>query len=421
MIMARKTDSPIVSVVHAVCCGLDVHKDAISACLVMADYNGVERSEIREFGTVTEDLLGLRNWLMEHDCPIVAMESTGVYWWPVHNVLEHYIEVILVNARHIKNVPGRKTDIADSKWLAGLLRHGLLKGSFIPPQYVRDWRDLTRLRKKIQENINDYKRRIHKVFESANIKLGSMISDVFGVTGNQLMDLLVSHDKELTLEEIEKCLQGRLKSTPIEIFRSIQGSFRDHHRYLLKKLRQIIQVLKKERGALTQRLQELMEPYNPLMKRLKAVPGISDVSAAIILSEIGPTLDKFSSNAALASWSGLCPGNNESAGKRKSGRNPVRQHRLRTVMVEVAWGAIRKKGSYYKDKFHRLKARRGPKKALVAIAHRLLKAIYHIIKTGEEFRDLGENYLLLRHQTHKLRYLKQQAQVLGYELTPIVV
>ena len=143
---------------------------------------------IREFGTVTEDLLGLRNWLMEHDCPIVAMESTGVYWWPVHNVLEHYIEVILVNARHIKNVPGRKTDIADSKWLAGLLRHGLLKGSFIPPQYVRDWHDITRLRKKIQENINDYKRRIHKVFESANIKLGSMISDVFGVTGNQLMD-----------------------------------------------------------------------------------------------------------------------------------------------------------------------------------------------------------------------------------------
>ena len=164
-----------------------------------------------------------------------------------------------------------------------------------------------------------------------------------------------------------------------------------------------------------------MEPYNPLMKRLKAIPGISDVSAAIILSEIGPTLNKFSSIAALASWSGLCPGNNESAGKRKNGRNPVRQHRLRTVMVEVAWGAIRKKGSYYKDKFHRLKARREPKKALVAIAHRLLKAIYHIIKTGEEFRDLGENYLLLRHQTHRLRYLKQQAQVLGYELTPIAV
>lgn len=417
--MARKKDNPIISVVHPICCGLDVHKDVISACLLITDENGPEQFEVREFNTLTVNLLDLRNWLMEHDCPIVAMESTGVYWQPVYNVLEKYLQVVLVNARHVKNVPGRKTDIADSKWLAGLLRHGLLKGSFIPPTQVRDWRDLTRLRTKMQQNINSHKLRTHKLFESANIKLGSLLSDLFGVTGRRLMDLLASGVSEITLADVEQCTQGRVKSLPEELLQSLQGFFRDHHRYILKKLLRIIAFLEKELEDINQRLQELRQESNPIILRLKAIPGVSDVAATVLISELGPTLDAFPTSASLASWCGLCPGNNQSAGKRKRGRSPVRKHPLRALMVQVAWAAVKKKGSYYKDKFFRLAARRGPKKAIVAIAHRLIKAAYHVIKDDVEFHDLGENYLLLRHQSRKLSFLKQQAKVLGYELTPL--
>ena len=231
--MVENHDNGIVSVVHPICCGLDVHKEKISACLIMSSVFGGQRVEVEEFGTFTDDLIRMRSWLVEYDCPIVAMESTGIYWRPVHNVLEGYMEVILANARHIKNVPGRKTDISDSKWLAGLLRHGLLKGSFIPPREVREWRDLTRLRRTYVESLGDYKRRTHKLFESANIKIDSVVSDLFGVTGRNLMNLLAEGSSEISLEQMQSCLRGKLKAKREELFRSIQGFFTDHHRYLL--------------------------------------------------------------------------------------------------------------------------------------------------------------------------------------------
>jgi len=417
--MAQEKDNQIITVCHPICCGLDVHKDMISACLISVAESGEDYTEIREFRSFTADLQCLRDWLLEKCCPIVAMESTGVYWRPVHNVLEDVVQVILVNARHIKNLPGKKTDIADSKWLAGLLRHGLLKGSFIPPEFVRDWRDLTRMRKGIQEHLADYKRRIHKLFESANIKLGSVLSDIFGVTGRRLMQLLIARSTDITLEDIEICMQGPLKSNSHDVLQAIKGFFREHHRYMLEKYLRLITNLEQEVVDLDQRLTMLMESYHSQLQRLEAIPGISTTSARLILSEIGPTLDQFPSSAAFASWCGLCPGNNQSAGKRRSGRSPVHRHRLKEIMIEVAWSAIRKKGSYYKEKFYRLRSRLGPKKALVAVAHRLLKAIYHVIKYQEEFRDLGENYLLMLHQSRKVAYLKKQAQVLGYELIPV--
>jgi transposase len=417
--MARKKDNQIISVCHPICCGLDVHKDMISACLISVDESGEEYSEIREFRSFTADLQTLRDWLLEKGCPIVAMESTGIYWRPVYNVLEDVVQVILVNAMHIKNLPGKKTDIADSKWLSGLLRHGLLKGSFIPPEYVRDWRDLARMRKGMQEHLADYKRRIHKVFESANIKLGSVLSDIFGVTGRGLMNLLISRSTDITLADIEACIQGRLKSDSQEVLQAIKGFFRDHHRYMIEKYLHLITNLEQELAELDHRLTTIMESYHSQLQRLAAIPGISTTSAKLILSEVGPTLDQFPTSAALASWCGLCPGNNQSAGKRRSGRSPVHRHRLKEIMIEVAWAAIRKKGSYYKEKFYRLRSRLGPKKALVAVAHRLLKAIYHVIKYQEEFRDLGENYLIMRHQSRKVASLKKQAKVLGYELIPI--
>lgn len=414
--MTQRKDSKIIEIVHPICCGLDVHKKKISACILFSQKTGSNHCEIKEFGTFTDDLQRLRSWLLEHDCPIVAMESTGIYWRPVHNVLEGVIHVILVNARDIKNVPGRKTDISDSKWLAGLLQHGLLRGSFIPSKAVREWRDLTRLRRKYVQTLADYKKRTQKLFESANIKIDSVVSDLFGVTGRNLMNLLVSDRKRFSLSDIAGCVRGKLKGKENELYRSIQGFFSNHHRYILKRLLNTVAMLEGEIAEFDQQIQQLMKDQKELLDRIKKAAGISDVSSCDILAEIGPDLSSFPKGESLVSWSGLCPGNNESAGKRKSGRNPVRKHHLKTIMVEVAWAAIKKKDSYFKDKFYRLKARRGAKKAIMAIAHRILLGIYFVIRDGVEFHDLGADYLARRQKTQKISYLRKQAQLMGYKL-----
>lgn len=418
--MTRRDDSKIIRIVHPICCGLDVHKESVSACVIFPDSNGEEQCEVKVFGTFTDDLTRLREWLLEHDCPVVAMESTGVYWRPVHNVLEDAVRVVLVNARDMRNVSGRKTDIGDSKWIAGLLRHGLLKGSFIPPQTVRQWRDLTRLRKKYVQSAGDYRKRTHKLFESANVKIDSVVSDLFGVTGRNLMQLLVA-DRKVTLSDIETCVRGKLKGKEEELFRSIQGFFTAHHRFILRTILETVTMLEAQIAALDHEIRRAMKEHEPLLDRLKKIPGISDVSSCDILAEIGPTLDSFPTDKALVSWSGLCPGNNESAGKRKSGKSPVRKHHLKTIMLEVGWAAVKKNGSYYKDKYYRLKARRGAKKAIMAIAHRILRGVYHVIKDGVEFRDLGEDYLARRNKSQKLFHLRKQALALGFDLVPQTV
>lgn len=415
--MTKKVDTTFIQIVHPVCCGLDVHKKKISACLITLDEDGHELHEIREFGTFTADLLEMKEWLKKNDCPILAMESTGVYWRPVHNVLEGFMEVILVNARHIKNVPGRKTDIADSKWLAGLLRHGLLKGSFIPPKEIRQWRELTRLRRTYTESLADYKRRVHKLFETANIKIDSVVSDLFGVTGRNLISLLCS-ESELTVENIKANAKRGLKDKANELHGSIQGFFEQHHRFLLIGLMETIFSFEKRILHITERMDTLTADHKDLLIRLDEVPGIDKKSAQSIVSEIGITMDEFRSTGALASWAGLCPGNNESAGKRKSGRTSVRKHPLKTILIEVSWAAVKKKGSYYRAKYFKLKSRRGAKKAIVAIAHRISKAIYNIIKHGDRFMDLGENYLSVKSQQRRLNTIKKQARQLGYNLIP---
>jgi len=416
--MTRRDNSKIIGIVHPICCGLDVHKESISACVIFSDKEGVDQYAVEEFGTFTDELMRLRSWLLKHDCPVVAMESTGIYWRPVHNVLEGSFQIVLVNARDIKNVPGRKTDIGDSKWLAGLLRHGLLKSSFIPPQAVRQWRDLTRLRKKYVQTAGDYRKRTHKLFESANIKIDSVVSDLFGVTGRNLMQLLIKEGESLKLSDIESCVRGKLRGKEMELFRSIQGFFTGHHRVILKTILETITGLESQIAALDRQIRSNMSEHKPMLDRMKKAPGISDVSSCDILAEIGPTLDTFPTDTSLVSWSGLCPGNNESAGKRKSGRSHVRKHHLKTIMIEVAWAAIKKKGSYFKDKYYRLKARRGAKKAIVAIAHRILLGIYHVIKDGVDFRDLGEDYLNLRSKSRKVMSLRKQARALGFDLVP---
>ena len=410
--------SDSISLLYPVCCGLDVHKEIIVACMRTVNEKGEKFEEIREFSGFTDDLLLMREWLLENDCPVVAMESTGVYWRPVHNVLEGYTNVILVNARHFKNVPGRKTDVSDSKWLAELLQYGLLRGSFIPSKKVRDWRELSRNRKKLTKDVGDYKRRVHKVFETANIKIDSVASDLFGVTGRNLMKYLCDAE-DITLEGVQKRAKGRLKKKAEELYRSLRGFFRDHHRFEILSFLTVISCLEKQIEANTERLGSLMGDHDELLSRLKAVPGIHDFSAQGILAELGSDLSMFANENVLSSWAGVSPGNNQSAGKRYSGKSPVKKHPLKEILVEIAWSAVKKKGSFYKDKYYRLKARRGAKKAIVAIAHRILKAIYFIIKHGAVYKELGGKYLEERRQKKKLSYLHRQAKSLGYELTPV--
>ncbi len=416
--MTKKSeDSTLIQIVHPICCGLDVHKDKISACLITVDDNGKEQHELKEFSSFTQDLQKMKTWLVANKCPVVAMESTGVYWHPVYNTIEDTIEVVLVNARHIKNVPGRKTDICDSKWLAGLLRHGLVNGSFIPPEHVREWRELSRLRKTYTESLADYKRRVHKLFITANIKIDSIVSDLFGRTGLNLIELLCKND-ELSLEKVQECTKGSLKKKIPELHRSLHGYFKAHHRFQLVGMMEIIEMYQKQIAQINDRLEMLTKNYENLLERLDEVPGIDKKSAQSIIGEVGVTLDEFKSMTAFVAWAGLCPGNNESAGKRKSGRNAVRKHPFKTILVQVAWAAIKKKGSYYKTKYYKLKARRGARKAIVAIAHRIAKAIYNIIKNGEKYKDLGEDYLNKVNKQRWLKNLAKKADELGMKLVP---
>lgn len=415
--MTRKKDSTLIQIIHPVCCGLDVHKDKISACLITVNDDGTENSEIREYTTFTKNLKEMKNWLTQNNCPVVAMESTGVYWHPIFDTIENSMEVILVNARHIKNVPGRKTDVADSRWLAGLLRHGLLKGSFIPPENVREWRALTRMRTTYTESFADYKRRVHKLFITANIKIDSVVSDLFGLTGRNLIDLLCE-DQELSLKNVQACCKGQLKKKANELYDSLQGFFKEHHRFQLRLLMKTIKSFEDDIASINAELDILMVDQQDLINRLDEIPGVDRKSAQAILSEVGITLNEFASMAALVSWAGLCPGNNESAGKRKSGRNSVRNHLFKTILIQVAWAAIKKKGSYYKAKYYKLKARRGAKKAIVAIAHRIAKAIYNIIKNGDTYRDLGEDFVAAPTKQKAIMNLKKRAKEMGLKLVP---
>jgi transposase len=420
--MAKKENTRIVEVLHPICCGLDVHQKSVTACLIVQTDTG-ERIEQQEFGTFTRELRALKEWLLDNACLIVAIESTGVYWRPVFNVLEGAVQVILVNARHTKHLPGRKTDMSDSKWLAGLLRHGLVRGSFIPAQEIREWRDWCRQRKTLVDTVGDYKRRVHKTLEMANVKIGSVLSDVFGATGRNLIHLLLNVEA-FTLSDVKECLRGRLAGKDRdqkawELYDAIRGFFGDHQRDVLKPLLRIIAALENEIALIEARLQRLLAPHQDLIKRMVAVPGIAHVAAWAIIAEVSPTLEAFPTVEAFSSWCGVSPGNHESAGKRKSARSPVQGKMIKTVLVEVAWAAIKCKDSYYRDKYFRLKARLGSKKAIVAVAHRIAKALFHIMKYGAEFKDLGKDYLSLLHAQRRYAYLCREAKVIGYTLVPV--
>jgi transposase len=397
------------------CAGLDVHKDTVTACVRRMDERGRAREEIRTFGTMTGMLLGLADWLLEAGVTHVAMESTGVYWKPVYHVLEGQFELLLVNAQHIKQVPGRKTDVKDCAWIAQLLQHGLLKSSLVPPPFQRELRDLTRQRTQLAAEQARVALRIQKVLEDANIKLASVASDVMGVSGREMLRALIAGTTDT--KKLAELARGRLRSKLDSLQQALTGRVTDHHRFLLRMHLEHYEQLEEMQGQFTQRIEENLAPFAQEAELLKTIPGISDRTAEVLLAEIGPDLTPFATANHLASWAGMCPGNNESAGKRRSGRMRKGNQWLRSALVQAAWASTRTKDTYLSSQFRRLSVRRGRKRALIAVAHTLLGVIYHVLTRRTAYEDLGGNYLDNLAPERLTQQLVKRLERLGHRVT----
>lgn len=373
------------------CCGLDVHQATIVACLLVGEANKKPRKEVRTFGTMTVELQRLRDWLQSEGCTHVAMESTGIYWMPVYAILEGHFELVVGNATHIKQVPGRKTDVKDSEWIADLLRHGLIRRSFVPPKPLRELRDLLRYRRKLVESQTAERNRLLRLLETANIKLASVASDVFGVSGRRMLRALL--DGVSTPQEMAELAKGTLRKKMAALAAALEGRVEDHHRFLLgmqlDRLEQVETVITK----LDLRIDDKLLPYQQQRTQLMQIPGVDRIGAAVVIAELGVDMSVFPTVRHAAAWAGVCPGNNESAGKRKGQPGRKGNVHLTTALVQAAVCASRKKGSYLKEKYWRLKARRGPMRAALAIAHKILVAAYHMLRDGLDYNDLGAGYL----------------------------
>lgn len=396
------------------CCGLDVHQATVVACLLVGSANQRPRKEVRSFGTKTRELMALRDWLRENGCTHVGMEATGIYWKPVHAVLEDDFEVVVGNAHHIKNVPGRKTDVKDSEWIADLLRHGLIAKSFVPPKPIRELRDLLRYRRKLVESRSAERNRLQKLLETANIKLASVASDVFGVSGMAMLKALVHGDA--TPAEMAQLAKKRLRQKLGELELALEGKVEEHHRFVLEIQLSRLDEVDKHIAKLDERIDGKLTPYREHHVRLAQIPGVDRVLAAVMIAELGTDMTVFKSAGHLAAWAGVCPGNNESAGKKKKGTARKGNVHLMTALVEAAHGASRKKDSYFKDKFFRLKARRGYLRAAVAIAHKILKAVYVMLSTGADYRELGAAYLDAVDSRRVTGNLVRRLERLGYDV-----
>lgn len=391
--------------------GIDVHKDSVTVCVMTTEGREVVKTRQR-FTTFHDDLVAMREWLLEMGVTHAAMEATGEYWKPVYEVLEGAVELVVANAQHVKNVPGRKTDPKDADWLARLLRHGLLQPSFVPPPPIRDLRDLTRLRRKTIEMDARVRNRAQKVLEASGIKLGSVVTDVFGATGHAILEQLADNKTDpVVLAELAK---GSLKKKKPEIIRALQGSFTAHDAALLKHQLIVHEQLQQRRTAIELQLANSVTPYEELISRLDQIPGINRDAAIEILGELGTDMSPWAEHRRLAAWSGLCPGNHESAGKRKNVGARKGNPFLKCTLVQVATAAVKTKGTFYQAKFFRLSKRRGYKRAIVAIAHAILIAIYHMIKDGTPYRELGAVIFDQRSAESKTKSLVTQLEKLGY-------
>jgi transposase len=401
-------------IVYKRCCGLDVHKKVIVACLLLLEPDGELRQEIRKFGTMTQDLLELLDWLQQAGCTHVAMESTGVYWKPIYNILEGHLEVVVVNAQHLKGVPGRKTDVLDAEWLAECFQLGLLKASFIPPAPVRELRDLTRYRTSLTRERARTANRLQKVLEDANIKLAGVVTDIQGVSAWAMLQAIVSGTTDP--EALADLAKGLLRKKREQLVSALSGRVKPHHRFLIAEHLSQIEYLEEAIQRISEEVAERLRPFELEVKRLDSIPGISRQIAEVMLAEIGWDMSRFPTDKNLASWAGMCPGNNESAGKRRNGKTRKGSRWLRHVLIEAAHGAARTKNKYLKTQYHRVAAHRGKKKALVAVGHSILVISYHLLTRGQEYSDLGANYFDERDRSAVQRRCVKRLEKLGFKV-----
>jgi transposase len=413
-----------VEVIFRRCAGLDVHKKTVTVCVRILDEAGQLQKQTRTFGTTTGELEMMATWFVALEITHVAMESTGVFWKPIYNILEGRFELLLCNAQHVKRVPGRKTDVKDCEWLAQLLQHGLLRASFVPERPLRDLRDLTRHRAQLIGEQTRAANRIHKVLEDANIKLGAVASDILGVSGRAILNAIVGGENDP--KRLAGMAVGQLRKKIPDLEKALRGNLTEHHRFMLSTLLGQVDYLESLIAKLSQRIAELTPtlpsegdvlPFDEAVRLAMTIPGFAETGAQNVLAEIGTDMTRFPTAAHLASWSGICPGNHESAGKQRSGRTRKGSRWLRRALVQAAWAASRTKDTYLSVQFWRLSRRRGRKRALVAVAHSLLVILYYMLKRRQPYGDLGPMHFDELHPERLTRNLVRRLEALGHKVT----
>ena len=401
------------------CCGIDVHKKTLMACVRILHETGELTEHVAEFGTTTRELLRLSDLLREHGVTEVAMESTGVYWKPVWHLLSDTFKMLLVNAQHIKHVPGRKTDVKDCQWIAQLLQHGLLRGSFVPETPQQQWRDLTRLRTQLMGRKAQTSNRIQKVLEDANIKLASVASDVLGVSGREMIRALIAGEQDAKV--LAGFARRRLKNKQPELEEALLGRVSEHHRFLLQILMEELAATEKAVAQLEKRLEEVMAPFAEQIGLLDTIPGVDVDLARVILAEVGPDMTHFPSAAHLCSWAGMCSGNHQSAGKRKSGKTTRGNRWLRSALVQAGWAGSRKKQSCLASLYGRLVGRRGKKRAIVACGASILASVFYMLSRNQPYVDLGADHYDRTQGRRLTKNLVKRLEAQGYtvSLTPV--
>jgi transposase len=403
----------IMEVIYTRCAGLDVHKETVVACVRIAE-GGTPRQEVQTFPTTPSGLLALADWLESFGVRQVGMEATGVYWKPVWHILEGHFDLVLANAAHVKNVPGRKTDVNDAMWLADLLAHGLIRASFVPPVAVQELRGLTRTRKQFVRERSAHVQRIEKVLEDANLKLGVVLSDIMGKSGRAVLDAIVAGESDP--QRLLSCVSQRVKAPREEVREALRGRIRPHHRFMLKLHLDHIDALDRAIAAIEKEVGQQIEPFRAAARLISTIPGMSDIASQVVIAEIGIDMSRFDTPGHLLSWACLCPRNDESAGKRRSTRLRRGGHWLKTTLVQAAWAAVRVKGGYLQALFHRIRARRGAKKAIIAVAASMLTAIWHMLRDATKWQDLGANHFDRANTQKTANRLIRQLQQLGFNV-----
>lgn len=403
-------------VLYPRCCGIDVHKESLVVCLRLQDGRRAQ-TQVQSFGTTTAEILRLHAWLSEAACTHVAMESTGVYWQPVFNLLEGSFEVVLANAHHIKAVPGRKTDVKDCEWLAQLLAHGLIRASFIPPAAIRELRDLTRHRKSLIRDRVKAINRVHKLLETANIKLASVVTDVMGVSGRAMLNALVAGETDP--HRLAALARGSLIPKVRQLAEALRGRFNAHHAFLLGQILTQVDQLAVLVAACDTRILEVARPLESEIQLLQTIVAVGRRSAEVMVSEIGVDMARFATSGHLASWARICPGTHQSAGKRRSTGTGTGNNWLRTTLLESAWAASHARKSYLGAQYRRISKRRGPKRAAIAVAHTILVIAYHVLRDGVAFQDLGPDYFDRMNTGKQKQYHLRRLAELGCDVSQV--